>query len=1190
MLRTALLLLVIATTVASAQLSLSLRAPYGTGTISYRDYPKGVTLVRATLNGSPIQLTADRLVVIENHIATRVASIEDAGNGYQRISWITTRVESVGATQIVATVGGFTQTATGTLDPANGFTWMVVRDSMSRNIGEHDFGVMAAGDTALAKLKVAAIAARAGSSGSESSVLIDSITTTSPNIEVIWKRTLNSSPPPTRIQPGLDYRIDVIFRSTSSDYFQDVLTVHFEGGRRASIMLKANKREYPIRTVLKVVEPNGGEAITPCQKIPIRWTGAIAGYPTTIEWSPDGGETWQRIGTSEDTTITWTVPATLSDRVLFRVSQDFQQSDEVRINGEQAVATNVAYSLDGRRFVIAYMNGTIQEWDVATLSKSTRYTVPGRDSVIGLTYIGGTGNIAALTSGSRGRIYSYQQGVSDPLASVDLPSTFKPRDIASDDAGTYLYVLPSLGPSVLLFTPTLQSAPSIEVDAPISAAALRFGRLSLMTLDGIAMAYAVPANTRLFVTDLDFVTLNLPYTREMSASVTGRFIALGTKAPEPGILLGSRQSTFVYDLQDAFIARSISVSGSDAVGFSFSANEAFLAMGFEYTPQLAAYDIARNIYLGVIGAFPNGQLADLEFSPDGKSVLSCALSASNNGALRQFITPESDVSDGFSRIVQPAITLDNVRLATRLIGVSSDTTITASVCNRGEVPFVIESTFFRDGTWLTLLDSLVGDTLQPGQCASFRLRSIPNDTGDLFDSLELVSCGTSYLLPISQRSIDRSLALLGAGTDFGEICIGEREIRRVIVIRNDDPISVRINAVYVRGGLSSQFRMVRNVTDTLIPAGASLELEISFEPRRTGLDTGHIVVEYADQSNVTKTFAVYGRGKGADVQLSHQSLPFLPEIPTRTLTIVNPTETPTTITAAIISAGAPFIVNAPLPLAIGAQDSVTIDVQYQGGAVPANASLTLTFDPCANDAVVPLTLYDGEAVVRTIRVEADPRGDAVIPIIADITERAPYSGERTFEGVILVHPRLFLARTVSVTDGDGVILSQDITDDVRQIRFRLTKNFRSGTDTICVLRGPAGLAEIDSTVLAFDTSAVDFSSIVPTVYGPGLLKIKNPDPGRHIVDQRVVRPMIERIFPQPAIDAARVRVQAPHACMAWISVVDAQGQIVIPLREISLTQGANEIDIDVAGIVAGTYAVTVSTIDTRCVHALVVMR
>jgi WD40 repeat protein len=1189
-LTTALLLFVVAATLASAQLSLSLRAPYGTGTISYRDYPKGVTLVRATLNGSPVQLTADRIVVIENHIATRVASIEDGANGYQKISWFTTRVESTGATQIVATIGGFTQTATGSLDATGGYTWMAIRDSTSRNIGEHDFGVVASGDTALAKLKVAAIAARKGSGGFESSVLIDSITTSSPNTQVIWKRSLNSNPPPTRIQSGLDYRIDVIFRSTSNDYFQDVLTVHFEGGRRTSIMLKANKREYPVRTVLKVVEPNGGEAITPCQKIPIRWTGAIAGYPTTVEWSPDGGQTWQRIGTSEDTTVTWTVPATISDSVLFRVSQDFQQSDEVRIVGEQAVATNVTYSLDGRRFLIAYLNGTIQEWDAATLTKSALYNVPGRDSVIGLTYIGNTGDIAALTSGSRGRVFSYAQGAPDPRATVDLPSTFKPRDIASDDAGTYVYVLPSLGPSVLLYSPTLQPGPTIDVDAPISAAALRFGRLSLMTLNGIAMAYAVPANTRLYVTDLDFMALNLPYTREMTASITGRFLALGTKAPEPGLLLGSRQNTFVYDLQDAFVARSVSVSGSDAIGFSFSANEAYLAMGFEYTPQLAAFDVARNIYLGVIGAFPDAQLADLEFSPDGKSVLSCALASSNNGALRQFITPESDVSDGFTRIVQPAITLDVVTLATRRIGVSSDTTITANVCNRGEVPFVVEASLFMNGTWLTLLDSLVGDTLQPGQCASFRLRSIPNDTGVLVDTLELLSCGTSYLLPITMRSLDRSFALLGTGTDFGEICIGERETRRVIALRNDDPIDVRINTIYIRGGLVSQFRMVTMVDDTVIPAGGSLEVEIAFVPRRTGLDTGIVVIEYADQSNVTKTFPIYGRGKGADVQLSHTTLPFLPEFPTRTLTIVNPTETPTTITAANISAGAPFTVTTALPLAIGARDSVTIDVQYQGGAVPSDATMTLNFDPCANDAVVPLTLYDGEAVVRTIRVEADPRGDAIIPIIADITERVAYAGERAFEGVLSVHPRLFLARTVSVTNGTGEILSQDIVNDVRQIRLRITKNFQSGTDTICVLRGPAGLAEIDSTDLLFDTTAVDFSTIVPTTYGGGLLKIINPDPSRHIVDTRITRPVIERVFPQPATDAARVRLHAPAACITSISVVDAQGQEVIAPRERVLAQGVNEIDLDLAGMVAGTYAVIVSTAEARIAHPMVVVR
>jgi hypothetical protein len=219
-------------------------------------------------------------------------------------------------------------------------------------------------------------------------------------------------------------------------------------------------------------------------------------------------------------------------------------------------------------------------------------------------------------------------------------------------------------------------------------------------------------------------------------------------------------------------------------------------------------------------------------------------------------------------------------------------------------------------------------------------------------------------------------------------------------------------------------------------------------------------------------------------------------------------------------------------------------------------------------------------------VEADPRGDAEIPVTVRLTENVAYNGPRPFEGILTVNPRLFLARTIVCPTGSAEIVSQDIVNGVRQIRFRCTGNYpRNGV--LAVLTGPAGLAETDVSPLVFDASAPAFGQSVSTQYGPGQLRILNPDPDRRILHPS--SPAITMVAPQPASDRVRISIAAPKATAAMLTITDQHG-VVISADAVDLMEGESMIPLETSTLPSGVFMLTLSSGTVQTTTRLVIVR
>lgn len=1180
---------------AFSQLRLTRVAFDGGSSLDVSNYPKVRARLRATLDGQPISLTSQDVHLLFSNQVAPPDVVLDESNGVHIIEWISSQFGGL-FTTVLASKQGQTTTLGFSSAVGNSVGGRVIfRDSMSRNVPLFvDFGVVPVGNSDTIKLKVVATEA-ALENGRERRILLESVAVNNPAFKLIWKGSYGTSEPPLQILSPLQYRVDLVYEPTNNEPAFGTLTATFEGGMRSDVMISANPQTYPRRTILTVVEPNGGESFAPCQEVPISWKGMIGGFRAYVDYSTNNGRTWNFIDSTLDSTLIWEVPTELSDSVRVRVHQKFQSTNSIWLNGEDASATNAAYSSDGQFVAVAYSNRVIREFNVVTQQRTATYSITdgGVGVIVALNYVGASRDIVAAAAGigPGGMIYHFTSGNTAPDASQQIDADISVRDLGTDPAGNTLYILPQLAARISRFDPrTLAPRQDLILSAPAASSSINANLIGVSMVNGEVATYDATTGAEVLRSQTGLVDARGPITHRVATSLDGRLVAIAGRKLSGTENAPAEQRTFIYDMQTGNVVKILYRESSEAQNLSFSPSNAFLALGFAFNPQFVAYDLVNGVLLPPNGsaAGHRNELTDLAFSPDGSTLVSTSVDSSNNALLRRVSTPESDFSDEVFSIRSVQISITDIVMRPLLIGTVLDTVVTANVCNESDVPAIFTESSLLDGKWLTMLDDLVGDTLGAGECLSIRLRSTPADTGTLSDTIALKFCETEIRIPIHQVVIDRNLSVLIDSEDFGDVCIGSKRAKTLAVLVNNDSVAVTINSVFVEGGLEAQFRVANSTSNFTLEAKNTLEIMVEFQPRTLGFDTSTVIVRYANQNIVARTIEVTGRGSGADIQLSHLALPFIPEIPVRQLVIRNASENPVTIEDGTITTGEPFTLLTTLPVNIPPQDSVVIEVRYEGGVVGPGAELDMTVQPCASATNVRLAAYSGSADVRTVTVEADPRSDTTsIPIIASITESLPYEGVRFFSGKITVHPKLYLAREVTSTIGTGEILSQDIVNGMREIAFRIDGAFR-GVGEIGRIIGYAGMAETDSSDLTFIEATSGFGTSVVVTYQSGKLIIVHEDPTRRILE--TMAPIIQRIAPSPSSEFSHIEIVTPSTNAATIVVVNSSGIEMFREEGIVFSGGSSTISLNVAHYTPGSYRVIVKTPHGVNSAALVVVR
>lgn len=1139
-------------------------------------YPSLRAQVRATRGGQPVSLTSDDIFIVERNTVVRPRTVTSIGSGVHLVTWTATgkaevrRSTGTSYLRIVVEQGG----EVGEVDagpPMWGVQWVSVTDSMRRRVSRvFDYGTIPSGSYGTARFNL--FAQRAPLS-------VESITVDDPRFIVYWQGTENTPAPPVELINTSYYRYDVVFLPTDDTPVVALASINYANGLREDIILTANRRTYPARTILNLLSPNGGESFAACDSVPVRWTGQVPGFRVFVEYTTNNGRSWTLIDSTLDSAMVWEVPDVVSDSMRIRVSQRQQRSDISFLAGERSPATNLAFSRDGLHLAVAFQNGVVVEFSTETRTITNRYTIAAISggTVNGLTYVGRSRDIVASvrrSSGILSELQAFAEGGSAPRQRRTLPADVVVRQLGSDANGTTIALIPNYGTRVRFLDPsTLDDAKLETVDAPITSAFVRDGRASVFTLSGNIIDFDIAARGQMGLTPTDFVADRFPVIRQHALSADGRFAALGGQHIENQLDI-REHLTFLYDRQEGRISRVMYREvGTALVALSFSPNDQFLAVSFQASPQLTTYDLKRSDDKGQTGEALEGHrdsVTDMEYALIGNWLASCSKDVTDNVLIRRFITPELDSSDAMFRVVPVSMTNREIVLPSLLIGTSLDTLVNAHVCNDGDVDVTVQRVSLRHRRFASLPNAVTNVRVAKGECLSFRLFALPLDTGRLEDTLLVETCSRTITIPVVINVRNRNLTIMSDPMDFGDVCVGSTKNRRLAYIRNNDSVPLEIDGIVVDGGTAAQFRVITPLIDSVIPPRSEVEVEIQFAPVRTGLDTSTIIIRYEGQLSVDRRGTVTGRGSGADIRVSHQALPFLPDITERDLVIWNDSDNPLTLTRADLPVASGFTVVTQLPLTIAPRDSSSVRIRFDGDTSITPATVELSFEPCAALTPVELSVYSASTVVLLPTVTADPRGDATIVVRAQLNEVRPYNGVRTVEGMFTVHPQLFIARTATSASGSAEIVSQDVVNGLREIRFRVEGSFTDSTDLVTLV-GPAGLSVVDSCELLGLPDARWFGSRVSTTFRNGLLRITNPNPGRVITDKA---PTIVRIAPNPAADDVEVVVR-DHSEQGSLRIIDSRGNNV----SVAILRTEDGFRVGVQNLLPGAYSIVYSTVD-----------
>jgi hypothetical protein len=1176
------LLLIIASDSLRAQFQLELmRQGFYDAHVNVDKYPVFSAFVRATENGNPAVLTTREILVIEDNRSVYPSFVgkPDAQN-WQRIEWTTSLLSK-------------TDTANGDIDKLQLFvvfnnnmqfidaeyrlpsvSIVSFLDYSDNKTNELIFGNVIPGNSETAGFKIWPQSARMVN-GKEQQIPVDSIRLISDEF-----RYFDLYGPPFMLTSPILHDAYIIFRPKDNQYKRNKIEVYYDGGRKSILHLKGNSFPINKTTFLNVIKPNGGEKLTPCEEYEIKWKGNVSGLNTKIEYSTDNGLSWKEIAYVADSTYMWTVPGDVTDKALIRVSQPLQKDKQNNLLVDNIHVTKCAFDSKSKFLLAANQAGIIYEWNLRSLMVDNQYSIgnvryPGEISESkGLFYYDNDKKFVAAYN----RYYFYPADNPDTLAFFDVgkadpvmlvPANTIVKEIVPDFRRNLLAIVPKYDNKLYVHSLSDGSVKNV-VSFPYPIATANFSKNS-------DSAIVVLYNNDIYILSVpDFKVLSTvnysdyPQIIKAAISPNGKFIGVGLKLPERQEFTGNRNYVHLIDIQSGMIVRSLGIAASNPVEIDFSPTSNILIGGNQGQPQIAFWDLPSNDYSGSIPG-NTALLTDMKVSPDGNTVATASKS-NDYLTIKAFTYPEFDLSDTTFSILRAKVTVDSVLVQPKYIGTDNELTASGKICNKGEVPIIIDNAQFYFAKHFKLKSKIQNDTLYPGECLDFEYVCHPIDTGRVRDTLLFYSCSGTFKIPFEVYSKARNITFFSKPFQFGELCVGEQQQKEFVFARNEDPVPIKVNYITVADPYGNPFSIVNSIRDSVIAPGGIFNVTILFSPQKTGPVTSGLLVRHSDLSAYDFEGSVTGIGLGTDIQLSHQDLRFIPEILTRKISIKNLSDNDISLVEAEIYPEKNFVCLTPLPLEIKARAEAEIEIQWNGRN-DADDTLHLIAEPCVKRTVVVLGPYEAQSYLSIPDVSADPNGKASIPVKFNTYSNYLYRGSRFFESEISVNPRMFLPESVTSSYGQGRITRNEIINDRRIIGFRIDGDFPE-SGIVGEINGVAGLAETDTSALRILPATINWGKAVQTNWGDGTLRLINLCNDRRIIQQGGVLSEM-RINPNPVGEKLFIYFESQAEGNGIIDIINCYGTKAMTVTNIRITKGLNTLTINTEDLQPGAYTVII---------------
>ncbi len=1138
-------------------------------------YPQLKVRMRVSKDGNIISLLPSNIIFTQSNRETKPASVNSADNGWYDVSWYSFSEGTIG---VVCTYQDEAGKADGIFKVGMSLK-LNIRTITDQETPDLQFDGIPQGMQQSKTVNVVAMAGEHDSSGRETILRVDSIKTYSPDFQCLWRGSvMNRNLPPVGLMPGFNYKVNLTYSpQDNTGYHRDKFKVYYEGGLFEDINLIGGYFNIPEASYLHLIQPNGGERLTPCQTYTIKWERYTPGIKTNIELSTDGGSTWSNIGSSPDSAFNWTVPNFATDNAQIRVSQDLTYTNPILLTKDEIPTYKVAHSFNGLKLLDANLAGIVREWDLINYTMKGEYKIadisyPGRQIIpLGLDYTESDSRFAVA--------YRYKNQTGDniaffdtsnysPASVVPIDPNFTTKKMLIDHSQRYMAFVPDFGNTILIHSAKDGSfIRKLTFSAPVTAfafstgtdeavVALLNGQVSLITLNDFSISDT-----------FDFS--GIPVILEIALSPNGKYIAVGCMAPRSTIFISNRNEVHVYDISTRQIVRTYRETASDPVGLRFNPISTTLVIGSKTQPQLTLWDLpSNNTSSGMTGS--NGSLTDISFSPVRASIAT-STDSWDHLWIRNFSYPERDGSDSSFTIVRPVLTVNPVNAGNKYVATNNEYDISASFCNSGSIPVFINNSFLKNGVSFRIKDTFQPDSLYPGQCMDMKIIFNPQDTGKVTDSLVYSSCIGNFYVPIEGYGINRNISFYFDTLDFGEVCLNNSSTKEVLFIKNNDPVPVYINGISIPD-YPSAFKIITQLKDSILNPGESFSIKFNFTPTAIGTVSQLVEVSHSWLPKFTfrKNF-LKGTGIGSEFEINYSDLRFIPEIQDRTIKIKNNSNSDLIINTIDITPPGVFNVTTPLPIVIPVKGETDLSVHWTGETTN-DIYMQVEGSPCISKRYVVLGMYEGNSLLSISPVLADPRDSAIIPINFTNSENKPYNGERTFEAIITVNPRMFLPVYASSLYGTAMITKNEIVYDRRIIGVKVDGNFdREGV--VAEIHGLAGLAETDTSKIEFDSSSVFWGKAVNTFTEGALFKLINLSGTRRFLQNGL---SLISLKPNPTDGFVQIAINSINAGNCSVDVFDELGNKREDTMNEALTVGVNNLSINLPGLNTGTYYMKIS--------------
>lgn len=1123
--------------------------------------------VQVKVNGTQTNLELGNFVILERNYSTPIIKVDNLSNGWQKIYWIPnfTLIDASYNAEILASKDIYTDTTNISTKTLNLPQMIVKYNKGGQQVGDVNFGFVEVGKTAIQQIDLVYYRPIKTSDGNDYPVKLDSITTNTSYFKVKWQgSTLNLNPPPCYLIGSSPNIVDVSFTPSENKMYYDVITFHYHGGAKKHVKVFGNFYNVPTTQQLRVISPNGGEQFIPCEVVQIKWRGHVPSIPVLVQVSYDNGYYWNTIIEIKDSVCNWTIPNNVSKNVKIRISQSLTNSDPIDLVQNIEVG-KISYNTDASKLIAVKAKGNLEEWDMVNLILARKDTLgnPKVDySISGLDYYDQNKifiSYSANVSNSNDSIAFIQNG---KLNSTPFKN-FKVGITKLDRVNNSIFITSSFGNIVeILDAISYKSKKQLTFSNPVIA-------LNISTENNLVAFALINGNIELYNLN-DFTKIKTiiiddsPLANNILIAPNGKYLAISCK---------EYQATFTQVhlvlIETGELITTFREVETSVVGVAFNPTSTSFIFSSAIYPQVLVYDIiSREIKLRFNNTI--GSVNNIAYSPSGNSLVTSAESG-NTLVYRTLTSPENDISDSSFTIRYPNLNTIPIVAADNLIFSDLDSTYTFRICNKDSIAFDISSASMAFGNNFIIKDGQFPVTLLPGECKNISFIFNPKDTGNVVDTIRLIHCSKQYNLLVSGKGLIRNLIPIKALFDFGEVCVGDTLVTFIDLVKNNDTKDIIISPINILSNLSSKTSFIINpqIKDTILKPGEVLKVRVLVVPDTFGIRNQNIRISYYYQNRYYSETKFVVKGIGTVLGYSNLNLPFIPEIKTRKLILSNPGVDKVQIDSANIYPNDNFRVLTSLPITILPGAKAEIDIEWYGNNNNI-ATLSLVATPCLVQKYIPLVFYSGNSVVRLQDIEVDPKGETDIIVRFNTQENYKYNGIRTFEAEISMNPRLFFPEKVISDFGTGTIISRDLVNDRRIIKFKVEGDFSSTDSIVAKIHGFAGLAETDTTYMYLNQNSVFWGKSVKTQFQGADFKLINLCGNRRIIDNSILNNF--SVSPNPANDKTTAIINTKEQQKADLTIYDYLGNEVDKIS-CELQQGENLINLDLRGFPIGLYSI-----------------